>query len=184
MEQTVREYADWAEECAGREDPVAEMLRVRADESRCAVQTWLVPVVDDMDRCIRERFLPRILQELNRRLADGDLSLLLGRAVVSEQILHRDLEISAVTCWRLNRTDFLADIDLTLALTTEQDGRDVPGHFGFCLSLWFCTEEGFSFEVQELHLASGKPDRSFWKLDRFLVPILREDEIEAGAENL
>ena len=184
MEQTVREYADWAEEYAGGEDPVAEMLRARADEARCAVQTWLVPVVDDMDRCIRERFLPRILQELNLRLADGDLSLLLGRAVVSEHIALRDLEIGAVTCWRLNRTDFLADIDLTLALTAEQNGRDVPGRFGFCLSLWFCTEEGFSFEVQELHLASNKPDRSFWKLDRFLVPILREDEIEAGAEHL
>ena len=184
MELSVREYADWMDETACGEDPVAEMLRTRADESRCAVQTWLVPVVDDMDRCIRERFLPRILQELNDRLVNGDLSLLLGRAVVSERIALHDLEMGTVTCWRLNRTDFLADIDLTLSLTMEQDGRDVPGQFGFCLSLWFCTEEGFSFEVQELHLAADKPDRSFWKLDRFLVPILREDEIEAGAEHL
>ena len=185
MEQAAMEYADWAEEeqSAG-EDPVAELLRMRADEARSPVQTWLMPVVDDMDRCIRERFLPRILQEMNARLANGDLSLLLGRAAVSERIAPRDLEIGSVSCWRLNRTDFLADIDLTVDLTVSEEGRDVPGRFGFCLGLWFCTEEGFSFEVQELHLAADKPDRSFWKLDRFLVPILREDEIEAGAEHL
>ena len=185
MEQSLREYADWAEEEAfAGEDPVAELLRTRADEARCPVQTWLMPVVDDMDRCVRERFLPRILQEMNTRLVNGDLSLLLGRAAVSERIAPRDLEIGGVSCWRLNRTDFLADVDLSLSLTVERDGRDVPGRFGFCLSLWFCTEEGFSFEVQELHLAADKPDRSFWKLDRFLVPILREDEIESGAERL
>ncbi len=51
MEQSLREYADWAEEEAfAGEDPVAELLRTRADEARCPVQTWLMPVVDDMDR--------------------------------------------------------------------------------------------------------------------------------------
>ena len=186
MEQAVREYADWAAEVdpAGGEDPVAELLRARADEARSPVQTWLMPVVEDMDRCIRERFFPRILQEMNTRLVNGDLSLLLGRAVVSERIAPRDLEIGGVSCWRLNRTDFLADVDLTAALTVEQDGHDIDGRFGFCLGLWFCTEEGFSFEVQELHLLRDKPDRSFWKLDRHLVPILRDDEIESGAERL
>ena len=141
MEQAVREYADWAaeEEPAGGEDPVAELLRARADEARSPVQTWLMPVVEDMDRCIRERFFPRILQEMNTRLVNGDLSLLLGRAVVSERIAPRDLEIGGVSCWRLNRTDFLADVDLTAALTVEQDGHDIDGRFGFCLGLWFCT---------------------------------------------
>ena len=184
MEQPLREYADWADEGRPAEDPVAEMLRTRADEARCPVQTWLMPVVDDMDRCIRERFFPRILQEMNTRLVNGDLSLLLGSAVVSERIAPREAEVSAVSCWRLNRTDFLADIDLSVSLMVERDGRDVPGRFGFCLSLWFCTEGGFSCEVQELHLTANKPDRSFWKLDRFLVPILRDDEIETGAERL
>ena len=133
MEQAVREYADWAaeEEPAGGEDPVAELLRARADEARSPVQTWLMPVVEDMERCIRERFFPRILQEMNTRLVNGDLSLLLGRAVVSERIAPRDLEIGGVSCWRLNRTDFLADVDLTAALTVEQDSHDTV--FTFCV---------------------------------------------------
>ena len=183
MEQAAREYEYWREDETGT-DPVAEMLRMRADEARCPSQTWLMPVVNDMDRCVRERFMPRILQEMNVRLVNGELSQLLGRAVVSERIAPRDMEIGGVSCWRLNRTDFLADVDLNVDLTLEKGGRDLPGRFGFCLGLWFCTEEGFSFEVQELHLLKDKPDRSFWKLDRHLVPILREDEIESGAERL
>ena len=186
MELAVREYADWAEEedRAAGEDPVAELLRAREEETRCPQRTWLVPVVDDISRCIREKFMSRILQEMNLRLVSGDLSQLLGLPVVSERIETGRLTPGSIVCWRLNRTDFLADIDLAADLTVEREGRDVPGRFTFCLSLWFTTEEGFSFEVQELHLAENRPDRSFWKLDRFLVPVLREAEIEAGADRL
>ncbi len=185
MEQVAREYTDWAEEeLSAGEDPVSELLHMRTDEARSPAQTWLMPVVEDMDRCIRNRFFPRILQEMNARLAGGELSLLLGRAVVSERLYPRDLEVGNVSCWRLNRTDFLADVNITVSLAVSDAGRDVPGRFGFCLSLWFCTEEEFSFDVQELRLAENRPDRSFWRLDRFLVPILREDEIETGAERL
>jgi hypothetical protein len=185
MEQAVREYADWIEEEENAaEDPVAELLRTREDEARCPVKTWLVPVVDDINKCIKTRFVSRILQEINEKLVNGDLSFLLGCAVVSERITLQDLEIGEITCWRLNRTDFLADIDLALSLTTEKDGLDVPGRFCVCLSLWFCTEEGFDYELQEIHRSADKPDRSFWKLDRHLVPILRDDEIETGADRI
>ena len=150
MEQAaIKAYSDWNEE---DQDPVAEMLRMKADEARSPSRTWLMPVVDTIDRCIRERFCSRILQEMNDRLVNGELSLLLGRAVISERIAPRDMEIGGVSCWRLNRTDFLADIDMTLGLTVEEKGRDVSGRYGFCLGLWFCTEDGFEFEVQELHL--------------------------------
>ena len=186
MEQTVREYSDWIEEetlSAGK-DPVAELLRTRTDEARSPVQAWLMPVVDDIERCIRERFFTRILQVMNEKLVNGDLSLLLGRTAVSERITAREMEIGGISCWRLNRTDFLADIDVTVGLTVEEWGKDVSGRFGFCLGLWFCTEEGFEFKVQELHLLKDRPERSFWKLDRHLVPILRDDEIETGAERI
>ena len=184
MEQAIREYSDWIEEEEPGKDPVEEMLRTRADEARSPVQTWLMPVVDDIDRCIRERYYTRILQVMNDKLVEGELSLLLGKAVVSERITAREMEIGGISCWRLNRTDFLADIDVTVGLTVEEKGRDVSGRYGFCLGLWFCTEDGFEFEVQELHLQKDRPERSFWKLDRHLVPILRDDEIEAGAERI
>ena len=183
MEQPVREYADWAEEENSMEDPVAELLRAREDEANCPVKTWMVPIVDDINRCIREKYFPQILQEMNDRLVEGELSLLLGRAVVSERLQARDLEIGNISSWRLNRTDFLSDVDVTADLTLEQEGKDVPYRASFCLSLWFCSED-FSCEVQGLCLAAERPERSFWKLDRCLVPILREDEVETVADRL
>ena len=171
-----REYADWADE--------EELLLQQADAANAPFRTWLVPDVCDMDQCVKSWFLPQILQEMNARLAKGDLSALLRQAVVSEQVRAKDLRLGGITYWRLNRVDFLADVDLEVDLVVESEGRDVPGTFAFVLTLWFCTEEGFRFEVQGLCPAAERPERSFWKLDRFLVPILRRDEIEAGAERI
>ena len=54
MEQAAREYTDWTDEgSVAAEDPLEELLRMRADESRSPVQTWLMPVVSDIGGCIR-----------------------------------------------------------------------------------------------------------------------------------
>ena len=176
LKDTEREYADWADE--------EDLLLQQADAANAPFRTWLVPDVCDMDQCVKSWFLPQILQEMNTRLAKGDLSALLRQPVVSEQVRSKDLRLGGITYWRLNRVDFLADVDLEADLVVESGGRDVPGTFAFVLTLWFCTEEGFRFEVQGLCPAAERPERSFWKLDRFLVPILRRDEIEAGAERI
>ena len=176
LKDTEREYADWADE--------EDLLLQQADAANAPFRTWLVPDVCDMDQCVKSWFLPQILQEMNTRLAKGDLSALLRQPVVSEQVRAKDLRLGGITYWRLNRVDFLADVDLETDLVVESEGRDVPGTFAFVLTLWFCTEEGFRFEVQGLCPAAERPERSFWKLDRFLVPILRRDEIEAGAERI
>ena len=175
-ENTETEDAAWADE--------EELLLVQADMAGAAVRTWLVPEVCDMDRCLRDWYMPRILQEMNAKLAAGDLSALLRLPVVSERITSVSLRPGGTAYWRLNRTDFLADVEVGVNLTVEKDGEDIPGAFAFCLSLWFCTEGGFRFEVEELRLAEDRPERSFWKLDRHLVPILRRDEVESGADRI
>ena len=176
LKDTEREYTDWEDE--------EELLLMQADAESAPLRTWMVPDVYDMDQCVKNWFLPQILQEMNSRLARGDLSELLRQAVVSGQIRPGDLRLGDIAYWRLNRVDFLADVSLSVDLTVESGGKDVPGTFGFVLTLWICTEDGFRFEAQGLCRAEERPERSFWKLDRFLVPILRRDEIEAGAERL
>ena len=186
MEQVRTEYAGWIqdEDETDGQDPVAELLRLRKEEAGAPLKTWMVPVVSDMDRCIRERFFPRILREAEDRLVRGELSLLLDREVVPDRLLPRDLTVAGISYWRLNRSDFLADVDLTVSLTVAENNRQVPERFGLCMSLWFTTEEGFGFEVQGLCRREEKPERGFWRLDRFLVPVIRDDEIESGADRL
>lgn len=190
MELQIREYEDWVAEdeaAAAAESKAAEeeeLLLMREDEAGAPMKTWLVPEVCNMDRCIHAWYMDRIVQEMNSRLAGGDLSLLLGLPVVSERVAPRDLRVTGITYWRLNRADFLADVDLSVPLAVESDGEDSVSYFGFCMTLWFNTDEGFSFEVQDLYSAQTKPERSLWKLDEHLVPVLRRDEVEIAAERL
>ena len=176
LRETDRGFDGWADE--------EEFLLMRAEEESVPLRTWAVPDVCDMDRYLKDWFMPLLLREMNARLAKGDLSALLRQPVVSERITAKDLHPGAVAYWRLNRVDFLADVDLSADLTVESGGKDVRTAFGFVLTLWFCTEEDFRCEVQDLRRADDRPGRSFWKLDRFLVPILRRDEIEDGADRL
>ena len=51
MEQAaVKTEIGWNNMESAGEDPVAEMLRARADAARSPSQTWLMPVVDSIDR--------------------------------------------------------------------------------------------------------------------------------------
>ena len=184
MELSLREYAPAEEPESAFGDPAAERVRARADMAACPVQTWMVPIVDDMDKCLRERFRSRILQEVNDRLANGGLAELLGAEILSSRVAPGDLDLRGASYWRLNRTDFLADVDLAVNLTVRREGVTLPASFSLCLTLWFCTEEGFACEAQDLRRGEDKADRSFWRLDSWLVPVLRKDEIEAGAEHL
>lgn len=43
---------------------------------------------------------------------------------------------------------------------------------------------GMSFTCGESGLLENKPQRDFWMLSAYLVPVLRKDEIEKGAEDL
>ena len=99
MNQALKEYADWAEEeaAAPAEDPVAELMRARKDEAQCALRTWLVPVADDIDRCIREKYLSRILQEMRRRLVNGEQRQLLCIPVVLEKKEQKRVLIKSVS---------------------------------------------------------------------------------------
>ena len=188
MELQIREYEDWVAEdeaAAAAESKAAEeeeLLLMREDEAGAPMKTWLVPEVCNMDSCIHAWYMDRIVQEMNSRLAGGDLSLLLGLPVVSERVAPRDLRVTGITYWRLNRADFLADVDLSVPLAVESDGEDSVSYFGFCMTLWFNTDEGFSFEVQDLYSAQTKPERSLWKLDEHLVPVLRRDEVEIAVQ--
>ena len=75
LKDTEREYADWADE--------EDLLLQQADAANAPFRTWLVPDVCDMDQCVKSWFLPQILQEMNTRLAKGDLSALLRHADLS-----------------------------------------------------------------------------------------------------
>lgn len=172
----MREYEDWIAE--------EEAAAAAADEASAPMKTWLVPEVYGMGRLLEDRFRDEILRRMNEYLVRGELSALLREPVVSERITSPQLRPGRIDYWRLNRTDFLADVGLTARLTLDRQGRDVVEDRAFCLTLWFNTDEGFRFEAQEISREEDRPERAFRRLDDHLVPILNRDETEADAEQL
>ena len=133
-------------------------------------RTWTLPVVTAMDDLIRDRYMDRMAQELSGMLADGRLSELLGVPVVSERIGRHDCRAERFTYWRLNQTDFLADVFLSAGLDTAVGDEDVRASFSLWMCLWFGSDEnGFDMQIRDVGLPDACPERELWKLDRFLV---------------
>ena len=164
--------------------PAEEQAMIDGDAASAPMKTWLVPEVYSMDRLLEDRFRDAILRQVNESLVRGELSAALGEAVVSPRVTAAQLRTGRIDYWRLNRTDFLADVGVQARLVLEKGGQDLEEERAFCLSLWFTTDEGFSFEARGVAREENRPDRAFRRLDSHLVPILTREETEADAERL
>ena len=167
------------------EDEQIRDMEEEMPEEAGPCKTWTIPRVRDFESLLRERFFPDILAQMNEYLCRGDLSAALETPVVSRHISPAACRLTSCDCYRLNRTDFLADLLLRVELTLQEKGRDVTENRAFCLTLWFSTgEEGFTFETEGICRAENRPERSLIPLDRHLVPRLHREEVENEAERM
>lgn len=79
-------------------------------------KTVLVPKVQNMDDYLMKHYKDYIIQELNKRLVDGELAEIVGVPVKSEHIIPGECCFRRFSYWRLNQCDFLIDIDLRVEL--------------------------------------------------------------------
>lgn len=156
------------------------------EEKRGKRKTVLVPRVQNMDNYLMMHYKGYIIQELNKRLVDGELEALTGIPVKSERIIPADCCFRRFSYWRLNRTDFLIDIDLRLELKIETPAGIDTDFYPLYAELWFSyCEDDEECVFERLGMLENKPDHdSLWKLDKFLVPCLRRDEIDEYAEKI
>ena len=149
-------------------------------------KTVLVPKVQNMDDYLMKHYKSYIIQELNKRLVDGEISEIVGVPVKSERIIPGECCFRRFSYWRLNQYDFLIDIDLRMELRVQTPAGVDTDFFSFYVELWFsfCEDEE-ECEFERIGLLEGKPDHEGnWKLDKYLVPILRRDEIDEYAEEI
>ena len=146
----------------------------------------MVPKVQNMDNYLMTHYKGYILQELNKRLVDGEISEIIGAQVKSERIVSGECSFRRFSYWRLNQCDFLIDIETRVELRIETPAGTDTDFFSFYVELWFSfcgDEEDCQFE--SLGLLEERPEHDgAWKLDKHLVPVLRRDEIDQYAENI
>ena len=151
------------------------------------VKTVLVPKVQNMDDYLMRHYKSHILQELNKRLVDGEITGIVGTPVKSDRIVPGECCFRRFNYWRLNQCDFLIDIDLRLELRVETPSGLDTDFFSLYLELWFsfCADDDEECTFDRIGLLEEMPDHEgAVKLDKYLVPILRRDEIDQYAEDI
>lgn len=146
----------------------------------------MVPKVQNMDNYLMKHYKSYIIQELNKRLVDGEIAEIIGVPVKSERIVSGECCFRRFSYWRLNQCDFLIDIELRLELRIgTSDGVDTD-FFSFYIELWFSfSDDDEECAFDSFGLLENKPDHDGeWKLDKYLVPVLRRDEIDQYAEDI
>ena len=156
-------------------------------ETTDAIKTVLVPKVQNMDDYLIRHYKSYIIQELNKRLVNGEITEIIGMPVKSERIVPGECCFRRFNYWRLNQCDFLIDLDLRLELRLETPAGLDTDFFSFCVELWFsfCADDDEECTFDRIGLLEEMPDHEgAVKLDKYLVPILRRDEIDQYAEDI
>lgn len=147
---------------------------------RHTAKTVLVPRVQSMQDYVLKRYKRQILSELNIQLRGGALKELLDFHPALSTIRQSDCSFGEMTFWRFNTHTLLVDVNVTLHFTDA----DVLNTYDLYCELWIDMRAGMSCVCGESGYLSEKPPRDYWMLSNYLVPILRKDEVEKGAEEL
>lgn len=144
------------------------------------VRTVVVPRVQSMQDYILKHHKRRVLSALNDWL----------KGVMSPEILRENKNLiqlsihntvfSGMSFWRCETYTLLVDVVVKLDLTRN----GVCGSIQLYCELWVDMRKGMTFTCGECGYLADKPEREYWVLNEYLVPILRKEEIEEGAEHL
>ena len=148
--------------------------------------TLLVPKVQNMDNYLLKHYKSYIIDQLNLELVQGRIADLIQQPVTSKRILPEECSFQHFNYWRLNQTDFLIQIDLQIELQTQTTTGPDTDFYVFSVELWYSfAGNDEQCEYNSIVLSDNAPEYEHcWKLDKYLVPILRRDEIDTYSEEI
>lgn len=139
----------------------------------------------NMEEYIFDHCRNAIVAELNNALYEGELSRILQIPVLSQSIRRDCCRFMNYRFWRVNQTDFLADVDINLQeLSVEGKESDFTSTFGIYVTLWFSANDDFDFCIQEINSISERPERDLVKLDQHLVPIMSRENVDDNGDEM
>ena len=115
---------------------------------------------------------------LNACLRNGTLATTVGFRFQDRVINKEVCSFQNVTYWRVDRENFIADVEVNLCLTTVFGKREWKGF----LSLWFNAEESFSCSIEYLAPIEQMDNQGLTMLSPFLVPYYSSKQLDDEAE--
>ena len=141
----------------------------------------IVPELVSMTKYLFANYRLVMYSHLNRCLRNGKLRSMTGFPF-QDKVINRDVcRFSHVTYWRIDRYDFIADVDVELNLHTCVGLRKWNGY----LTLWFdlnTSEDKIYCHIEEIGSDGERPDRDLIMLSPYLVPYFNSRQMDDAAE--
>ena len=161
--------------CAPLQDEPQDPESVK---DRKNTKTVLIPLIQSMKDYILKHHKRMILGELNRAVSAGALPPPPWHGPEGAFLNSSNVSFEDMRFWRINRHTLLADV---LVQPSCPEGFSFGGYYQ---EVYVDMSQGMRFHMGENGLLENLNDRDYWKLSRFLIPILTKEQIEEGAEEL
>lgn len=161
------QHVDTMEEC----DVISPSRRTK---------TMTVPRIQSMQDYILKHHKRLVLGEINRQIAGGTLKEIAEECGCDVMLRAGDCHFGDMSFWRHDTYTLLVDVVISAYVTRK---NAVQAYDLYC-ELWVDMHTGMAFTCGECGYLQDKPERDMWMLSSYLVPILRKDEVEQGAEEL
>lgn len=143
-------------------------------------KTITVSQVQSMQDYILKHHKRMILGEINRQISGGTLREIAEKYGNNLTLRTGDCHFGNMSFWRHDTCTLLVDVVISAYVFRN---NTVQVYDLYC-ELWVDMHIGMIFTCGECGYLQDKPERNMWMLSSYLVPILRKDEVEQGAEEL
>ena len=157
-----------------------EPYEVSGVQTKKTTETVLVPQIQSMKDYILKHCKRLIFRSLNQSVREGTLDLPNDMDWGPVTLSAANCTIGEMSFWRYDKYTALADIVVQPEICTEDSFASCPLY----VELWINMKSGMEFYTGECGHLRNLPERPYWRLSNYMIPILRKDEIEAGAEEL
>ena len=143
-------------------------------------QTIQLPEVVSMTKVFFEKNRLQLFSFLRTCLRNGTLQFLIELPIKTKYFNRDTCAFPYVTFWRIDRTDFWADVDVRLTIDTTAGPVEWKG----VLSVWCRFDTELSCTVEELTDSVDRRAEGCTMLSPFLVPYLTNKQVDEAAEKI
>lgn len=143
-------------------------------------QTIQLPEVVSMTKVFFEKNRLQLFSFLRTCLRNGTLQSLIELPIKTKYFNRDTCAFPYVTFWRIDRTDFWADVDVRLTIDTTAGSVEWKG----VLSVWCRFDTELTCTVEELMDSVDRRAEGCTMLSPFLVPYLTNKQVDEAAEEI
>lgn len=139
-----------------------------------------VPVLTTMNKVLFDHYRLSMYTYVNRLLRSGTLSRIVGARMLNRVVNREVLSFPSVSFWRIDRTNFYADVRVQLKLKTEKGSLVWIGY----LVLWCAFNAEFECGIEELTDEVDRKADGYDPLDSHLIPYHNNRRVDAVSEGI